>query len=225
MFNRLCTKADPRTGTLRTSWPTLAEQTTLSANHVGKLCRSLREKGYIAFPEHRARRGSLVELAIDKFPLADGSYLMLAIAAERTPAEVPAEGPAELDARESVTTATSPNPRAASHRSRGMAFAARGDAHGPHRRRRTEHPRAGAHHARGRSGSGRRGDRRANGAHAGGPHRRLTASCYQVECVPSGEAALERLTARTFDVVLLDLRMPGRCGLETLKRILEVECT
>ena len=86
MFNWLCTKADPRTGTLRTSWPTLAEQTTLSANHAGKLCRSLREKGYIAFPEHRGRHGSLVELAIDKFPLADGTYLTLASEAGRTPA-------------------------------------------------------------------------------------------------------------------------------------------
>ena len=96
MFNWLCTKADPRTGTLRTSWPTLAEQTALSANHAGKLCRSLKQKGYIAFPEHRGRHGSLVELAIDKFPLTDGSYLMLASEAGRTPAEVPAELPAEV---------------------------------------------------------------------------------------------------------------------------------
>src|SRR2546429_531494 len=53
--------------------------------------------------------------------------------------------------------------------------------------------------------------------------RRLTASCQQVECVPSGEAALELLAARTFDVVLLDLRMPGLGGLETLKRIREAD--
>src|SRR5206468_2412065 len=31
--------------------------------------------------------------------------------------------------------------------------------------------------------------------------RRLTASRHQVECVPNGEAALERLAARAFDVV------------------------
>src|SRR3989442_3053444 len=53
--------------------------------------------------------------------------------------------------------------------------------------------------------------------------RRLTASRHQVECVPSGEAALECLSARTFDVVLLDLRMPGLGGLETLKRIREAD--
>src|SRR3989442_7909955 len=53
--------------------------------------------------------------------------------------------------------------------------------------------------------------------------RRLTASRHQVECVPNGEAALERLAARAFDVVLLDLRMPGLGGLETLKRIREAD--
>ena len=119
MFNWLCTKADPRTGTLRTSWPTLAEQTTLSANHVGKLCRGLKQKGYIAFAEHRGRRGSLVELTIDKFPLADGTYVALARRARRTPAEVSAEFPAEvlaevpaeLDAQKSTTTGTSPSGR------------------------------------------------------------------------------------------------------------------
>jgi len=119
MFNWLCTQADPRTGTLRTSWLTLAEQTTLSANYVGQLCRSLKEKGYIAFPEHRGRHGSLVELAIDKFPLADGTYLALANSAGRTPAEVPAELPAEVLAEvpaelvgpKSTTTATSPGGR------------------------------------------------------------------------------------------------------------------
>src|SRR5207247_101839 len=42
--------------------------------------------------------------------------------------------------------------------------------------------------------------------------RRLTASRHQVECVPNGEAALERLAVRAFDVVLLDLRMPGLGG-------------
>ncbi len=49
--------------------------------------------------------------------------------------------------------------------------------------------------------------------------RRLTSSRHRVECVASGEAALERLSDRNFDVVLLDLRMPGIGGLETLRRI------
>jgi DNA-binding NtrC family response regulator len=51
--------------------------------------------------------------------------------------------------------------------------------------------------------------------------RRLARSRHQVECVESGEAALDRLAARAFDVVLLDLRMPGLGGLETLRRIHE----
>jgi DNA-binding NtrC family response regulator len=47
----------------------------------------------------------------------------------------------------------------------------------------------------------------------------LAGSGHRVECVESGEAALERLAAHAFDVVLLDLRMPGLGGLETLRRI------
>src|SRR5437867_1452435 len=53
--------------------------------------------------------------------------------------------------------------------------------------------------------------------------RRLTGACHQVECLPRGEAALDRLAERAFDVVLLDLRMPGLGGLETLKRIREAD--
>jgi DNA-binding NtrC family response regulator len=49
--------------------------------------------------------------------------------------------------------------------------------------------------------------------------RRLTSSKHHVECAASGEAALDRLSNRAFDVVLLDLRMPGIGGLETLRRI------
>src|SRR5262250_1494885 len=55
MFNWLCTKASPQDGRVRTSWPILAEQTSLSPGHVEKLCRSLRNKGYIGYPEHRGK--------------------------------------------------------------------------------------------------------------------------------------------------------------------------
>jgi hypothetical protein len=96
MFSWLCTKADPRTGTLRTRWTVLAEQTGLSRNYVCKLCGTLRKKGYIAFPDHRGRRGTLVELAIDKFPLADGSYTELRRAAGRSQAHLPSQVPAQL---------------------------------------------------------------------------------------------------------------------------------
>ncbi len=115
LFNWLCTKADPRTGTLRTSWPVLAEQTTLRGNYVGKLCASLKRKGYIAYPTHRGRRRSLVELAIGKFPLPDGTYTALATRPGRTPSEVPAEVlaevPAELEAQKPGMTGTSPGGR------------------------------------------------------------------------------------------------------------------
>jgi hypothetical protein len=39
MFSWLCTKAEPRTGMLRTSWTILAGQTRLDAQRVEKLCR------------------------------------------------------------------------------------------------------------------------------------------------------------------------------------------
>ncbi|HEU5394065.1 MAG TPA: sigma-54 dependent transcriptional regulator [Candidatus Methylomirabilis sp.] len=42
-----------------------------------------------------------------------------------------------------------------------------------------------------------------------------------VIAVQSGEEALEQLRARDFDVVLLDLKMPGIGGMETLRRIRE----
>jgi len=48
---------------------------------------------------------------------------------------------------------------------------------------------------------------------------RLATSGHRVECVESGETALARLDTQTFDVVLLDLRMPGLGGIETLRRI------
>ena len=96
MFSWLCTKADPHTGTLRTSWTTLAEQTTLTVNLVCKLGGNLKRKGYIDFPAHRGRRRKLVKVAIDKFPLPDGTYTALPRPARGTRAEVLAEVPAEV---------------------------------------------------------------------------------------------------------------------------------
>ncbi len=44
---------------------------------------------------------------------------------------------------------------------------------------------------------------------------------YTVEAVASGESCLERLVEQDFDVVLLDVWMPGLDGLETLQRLRE----
>jgi DNA-binding NtrC family response regulator len=42
---------------------------------------------------------------------------------------------------------------------------------------------------------------------------------YQVECAPTGEAGLTRLGERSFDLVLLDLALPGRDGMDLLAEL------
>ncbi|MFI5020498.1 MAG: response regulator [Alphaproteobacteria bacterium] len=49
--------------------------------------------------------------------------------------------------------------------------------------------------------------------------RSLQAARYNVEAVLSGEDALQALEHKGFDVVLLDLRMPGMDGMSVLKAI------
>jgi two-component system nitrogen regulation response regulator NtrX len=46
---------------------------------------------------------------------------------------------------------------------------------------------------------------------------------YRVEAVGSGEACLESLAKRTFDLVLLDIWLPGIDGLQTLEKIQALE--
>ncbi|HYI94817.1 MAG TPA: sigma-54 dependent transcriptional regulator [Bryobacteraceae bacterium] len=45
---------------------------------------------------------------------------------------------------------------------------------------------------------------------------------YEVESAPDGESCLQRLHERSFDVVLLDVWLPGIDGMETLIRIQEI---
>ncbi len=47
----------------------------------------------------------------------------------------------------------------------------------------------------------------------------LTGQGYEVDDVKSGEAALEKLRDERFDLVLLDMNMPGMGGLETCRAI------
>jgi hypothetical protein len=124
LFGWLCIKADPHTGTLRTRWTVLAEQTTLTVNYVCKLCGSLKKKGYIDYPEHRGQRGKLVKLAIDKFPLPDGTYTALGTSSRTTrshlsaqlPADLPAHLPAELEGQKRSKSSTSVGGRSRSRK-------------------------------------------------------------------------------------------------------------
>jgi two-component system, OmpR family, response regulator len=49
--------------------------------------------------------------------------------------------------------------------------------------------------------------------------KRLRNRKLQVECAENGYKALELLQAQDFDVVILDVKMPGMDGIETLKEI------
>ncbi len=45
---------------------------------------------------------------------------------------------------------------------------------------------------------------------------------YDIETADSGGAALERVAAATFDLAVMDIRMPGMSGVETARRFVEV---
>jgi DNA-binding NtrC family response regulator len=53
--------------------------------------------------------------------------------------------------------------------------------------------------------------------------KRLTARGFYVEGASSGQQALGLLESRPFDVVILDVRMPGMTGLDTLRAIRKVQ--
>ena len=49
----------------------------------------------------------------------------------------------------------------------------------------------------------------------------LEAEGYAVETAESGEAAVQRCSVNPFDIVLMDVRMPGSNGVEAFRRIRE----
>ena len=51
----------------------------------------------------------------------------------------------------------------------------------------------------------------------------LNARGYRVTAVNSGDAAIQKLSEDEFDVVVLDLKMPGMDGLTTLKEIKKLD--
>jgi DNA-binding NtrC family response regulator len=51
----------------------------------------------------------------------------------------------------------------------------------------------------------------------------LTRIGYETECAPGGEDGLSRARARRPDLVFLDLRMPGIDGVETLRRLHQLD--
>jgi DNA-binding NtrC family response regulator len=53
--------------------------------------------------------------------------------------------------------------------------------------------------------------------------KRLAARGFYVEGAYSGQQALELVASRPFDVVLLDVRMPGMDGLETLQAMRKLQ--
>jgi len=55
--------------------------------------------------------------------------------------------------------------------------------------------------------------------------KELTRMNYHVVCCASGKETVEKIKERDFDVVVLDMKMPVMDGIETLKRIKELEPT
>ena len=53
--------------------------------------------------------------------------------------------------------------------------------------------------------------------------KELSRMGYSVVCVGRGEAAIEALKKRNFDVIILDIKMPGIGGLNTLKIVKEMD--
>jgi DNA-binding NtrC family response regulator len=51
---------------------------------------------------------------------------------------------------------------------------------------------------------------------------RLETRGLKVDVAHSGEAAIEKVKEKSFDAILLDLAMPGMDGIETLKRLREL---
>ena len=51
---------------------------------------------------------------------------------------------------------------------------------------------------------------------------RMKARGLRVDTAESGEAALEKVKEKNFDAIVLDLAMPGLDGIETLKRLREI---
>ena len=49
--------------------------------------------------------------------------------------------------------------------------------------------------------------------------KRLTKRDLECECAPDGDTALEMIAKKNYDVVLLDVKMQGRDGIETLREI------
>jgi DNA-binding response OmpR family regulator len=49
--------------------------------------------------------------------------------------------------------------------------------------------------------------------------KRLKERDVACECAPDGDTALNMISTKSYDVVLLDVKMPGRDGIETLREI------
>ncbi len=56
-----------------------------------------------------------------------------------------------------------------------------------------------------------------------GCQRALSSQGYQADAVASGEEGLDRLRSDAYDLVLLDVMMPGMSGMETLRRIRQLD--
>ncbi len=84
VFGWICTLASPFTGSLQTSFHTLADDLNTNSEEIRYICRCLKNEQYIWYPLHQGKRAPII-IEINKYLLPDGKYTELSSRFEKFP--------------------------------------------------------------------------------------------------------------------------------------------